>query len=67
MAHWFESGADASICGRLKPDRRGAVWRHPTHDRHVTMCAHCQAKLKDRKTTEVPEGVDDGGDAEGSL
>ncbi len=49
VAHWVDPGAEASLCGRLKPDRRGVAWRHPLHDQHVPQCRHCQDKLRERK------------------
>jgi hypothetical protein len=53
-AHWIEPNASVSICQHFKPDARGAVWRHPTHDRHITLCVLCQTKLK---AARKPEGV----------
>jgi len=49
MAHWFDSGEDGPLCGRLKPRPDGFAWRHPSHDRHVPFCGHCEALLAARK------------------
>jgi hypothetical protein len=49
VAHWFDPGAAASLCERVDLEKGAVVWRHPKHDRHVPVCAHCQAKLDARK------------------
>jgi hypothetical protein len=54
IAHWFDPGAETSLCGRLKPDQAGVAWRHPVHDQHVSQCRHCYDKLAERKAKDSP-------------
>jgi hypothetical protein len=62
LAHWFDPGAEVSLCKMLKPDLRGVAWRHPQHDRHVPRCTHCASKLNARSTSiDPPPGVKDEG------
>ncbi len=60
IAHWFDPAAVGPLCGRLKPRADGFVWRHPSHDRRIPLCLHCQSILtarKAEKATAKPDGV----------
>ncbi len=60
IAHWFDPGAEASLCTRLKPDVKGVAWRHPMHDQHIPQCRHCNDRLAARKMN-LPGVKDKGG------
>jgi hypothetical protein len=48
-AHWFDPGAEVSLCTKLRPDSKGVAWRHPVHDQHIGQCKLCHEKLSARK------------------
>lgn len=42
VAHWIFHVDETPVCRKVKPREDGFVWRHPTHDRHIPKCKHCQ-------------------------